>query len=332
MNNSIKFISMRAGNYSIALVIVMLCASISSMAQGDGPRFYWKTLMGTNAFPVIASSMGGNANPNDPSNLVIPGADFKSTRAMAGFAHMLPVGKRSAMVSILVPMGNISGTASLNGIDYNKTSRGYGDPMLQFTVNVLGPKAIMNIPDMLRYQPKFSVDLAASLAIPIGSYDNTSPVNMGQNRWYGRFGVPVVWQIGGWVPGKRTTLEFLPGIWLFGDNKDFTGKTLSTEPMFQLEGHLTRDFAANIWGSIDVISYTGGKATLDGVAGSSLNNLGIGGTMGYQITPALQMNLSYSATVNDKDPEDLKMDAFRMTLIVGFQNLIEGMNRLKGSE
>jgi hypothetical protein len=329
MKNSIKFISMRAGNFSIPLFIVMLCASISTMAQGDGPRFYWKTLMGTNAFPVIGSSMGGNANPNDPSNLVIPGADFKSTRAMAGYAKILPVGKRSAMVSVLVPMGNISGTASLNGINYNKTSRGYGDPMLQFTVNVLGPKAIMNIPDMLRYQPKFSVDLAGSLAIPIGSYDNTSPVNMGQNRWYGRIGVPIVWQLGAWVPGKRTTLEFLPGVWLFGDNKDFTGKTLSTEPMLQLEGHLTRDFAANIWGSIDVISYTGGKATLDGVAGSSLNNLGIGGTIGYQITQAFQMNLSYSATVNDKKPEDLKMDAFRMTLIVGFQSLIEGMNRLK---
>jgi hypothetical protein len=332
MNNYIKFISMRAGNYSIALIIVMLCASISTMAQGDGPRFYWKTLMGTNGFPVIASTMGGNANPNDPSNLVIPGSDFKSTRAMAGYARMLPVGKRSAMASIILPMGNISGTASLNGINYSKTARGYGDPMLQFTVNVLGPKAIMNIPDLLRYQPKFSVDLATSLAIPIGNYDPSSPVNMGQNRWYGRIGVPIVWQIGAWVPGKRTTLEFLPGIWLFGDNTDFIGKTLSTEPMFQLEAHLTRDFAANLWGSIDVISYTGGKATIDGVAGSSLNNLGIGGTLGYQINPHLQMNLSYSSTVNDKNPEDLKMDAFRMTLIVGFQSLIEGMNRLKGNE
>ncbi len=45
MKNNIKFISMRAGNFSIALVIVMLCASISTMAQGDGARFYWKGLM-----------------------------------------------------------------------------------------------------------------------------------------------------------------------------------------------------------------------------------------------------------------------------------------------
>jgi hypothetical protein len=332
MNNYIKFISMRAGNYSIALFIVMLCASISTLAQGDGPRFYWKTLMGTNALPVIGSSMGGNANPMDPSLAVIPGSDFKSNMAMAGYAKMLPVGKRSAMVSLILPMGNITATTSLNGLDYSKTARGYGDPLLQFSMNVIGPKAIMNIPDMLRYEPKFSVDVVGSLAIPIGSYDNASPINIGQNRWYGRIGVPIIWQLGAWVPGKRTTLEFLPAVWFYGDNTDFTGKTMSTEPMYQLEAHLTRDFMERLWGSIDVISYSGGKATIDGVAGTSLNNLGVGGTLGYQINPNMQMNLSYSSTVNDKNPEDLKIDGFRMTLIFGWHKLVEGMHRLKGNE
>ncbi len=332
MNNSIKFISMRAGNYSIALFIVMLCVSISTMAQGDGPRFYWKTLMGTNAFPVIANNMGGNANPVDPSHTVIPGSDFRATMAMAGYAKMLPIGKRAGMVSLIVPMGNITGTASVNGINYSKTARGFGDPMLQASVNIVGPKAIMNIPDMLRYKPKFSVDVVGSLAIPIGSYDNTSPINIGQNRWYGRIGAPVVWQIGQWIPGKRTTLEFLPAVWLFGDNTDFTGKTMSTEPMFQLEGHLTRDFMEKLWGSIDVISMSGGKATINGKEGSSLNNLGVGGTLGYQINDNMQMNLSYCSTVNDKNPEDLKMDGFRMTLIFGWHELVEGMKRLKGND
>ncbi len=182
--------------------------------------------------------------------------------------------------------------------------------MLQFDINVIGPKAIMNIPDMLRYKPGFSVDIIGSLAIPIGEYDNTSPINIGQNRWYGRIGAPVVWQIGPWVPGKRTTLEFLPAVWFFSDNNDFVGKTMETEPMYQLEGHLTRDFMERIWGSFDVISYSGGKATIDGVEGNSLNNLGMGGTLGYQINDNMQLNISYSTTVNDNDSEDLKMDGF----------------------
>jgi hypothetical protein len=332
MKNYIKFISMRAGNFSIALFIGMLCVSISTMAQGDGARFYWKGLNGTNAVPVIGSSMGGNANPFDPSNTVIPGSNFLSTMSTAGYAKMLPVLKRSAMLSVIVPMGRINGDASLAGLDFSATSRGFGDPMLQFTMNVIGPKSIMNIPDMLRYKPGFSVDLIGSLAIPLGTYDNTTPINIGQNRWYGRIGAPVVWQLGPWVPGRRTTLELLPAIWLFSDNNDFVGKKMETKPMYQLEAHLTRDFMEHLWGSFDVISYSGGKATIDGVEGSNLNNLGMGGTLGYHINDNMQMTVSYSSTVNDKNSEDLKMDGFRVTLIYGWHKLIEGMRRLNGSE
>jgi len=330
MKKYIKFISMRAGNFSIALFIVMSCVSFSTMAQGDGARFYWKGLAGTNAIPVIGSSMGGNANPLDRSNTVIPGSEFTATMTMAGYAKMLPIRKRSALISVIVPMGRISGVASLDGIDFSATARGFGDPMILFDINVIGPKAIMNLPEMLRYKPGFSVDVIGNLAIPIGTYDNTSPINIGQNRWYGRVGTPVVWQIGSWVPGKRTTIEFLPAVWFYSDNTDFVGKTMSTEPMYHLEGHITRDFMERVWGSLDVISYTGGLATIDGEEGTALNNLGVGGTIGYQVNDNMQLNISYSSTVNDSKPEDLKMDGFRVTLLYGWHPLVEGMRRLKG--
>jgi len=326
------FGSLHLRNLIMIVFILILSWPDAAHAQGDGARFYWKGLIGTNAIPVIANSMGGNANPMDPSNNVIPGSDFRATMSMAGYAKMLPLGKRSAMVSVLVPMGRISGDASLNGIDYSKTARGFGDPMVQFSVNVVGPKAIMNIPDMLRYKPGFSVDIVGSLAVPIGAYDNTSPVNIGQNRWYGRIGAPVVWQIGPWVPGKRTTLEFLPAIWLFSDNNDFVGQKMETAPMYQLEAHITRDFMERIWGSLDFISYSGGMATIDGVEGNSLSNLGMGGTLGYQVNDNMQLFVSYNTTVNDKNPEDLKMDGFRFTLLYGWHPMIEGMRRMKSNE
>lgn len=332
MNNSITFISMRAGNFSIALFIVMLCISFSGMAQGDGARFYWKGLMGTNAIPVIANSMSGNANPLDLSLSVVPGANFNATTSMAGYAKMLPFGKRSGMISIIAPMGRLSGEVTLDGEDYSATARGFGDPMLQVGVNVIGPKAIMNIPEMIRYKPGFSVDIFGSLAIPIGEYDNTSPINIGQNRWYGRLGTPVVWQIGQWIPGKRTTIELLPAVWLFGDNTDFVGKTMSTEPLYQVEAHLTRDFMERVWGSLNLISYTGGKATIDGVAGTALNNLAVGGTLGYEVNQNMQFNISYTSTINDSAEDALKMDGFRFTLLYGWHPLIEGMHRLKGNE
>ena len=331
-----KYLSSIISLRSRTLVIISLVLTLSwphvAQAQGDGARFYWKGLVGTNAVPVIANSLSGNANPLDPSHNVVPGADFQAAMSMAGYAKFLPVLKRSAMVSVLVPMGRISGNMNLNGLDYSSTARGFGDPMVQFTINIIGPKAIMNIPDMLRYKPRFSVDVVGSLAVPIGEYDNTSPINIGQNRWYGRIGTPVVWQIGPWVPGKRTTLEFLPAIWLFSDNNDFVGVKMETEPLYQLEAHLTRDFMERLWGSFDVISYSGGKATIDGVEGSKMSNIGMGGTLGYHVNDNLQLTVSYSSTVKDTDAEDLKMDGFRITLLYGWHPLVEGMRRLNGKE
>ena len=331
MNNHIKFFSIRAGIFSIALFIVMLYGSISTMAQGDGPRFYWKGLDGTNAVPVIASSKSGNANPSDPSHTVSPGSEFTATLAMPGYARMFSLFNRSAMASVIVPVGRIAGTVNVNGLDVSQTARGYGDPMLQFGINIIGPKAIKSIPDMIRYKPGFSLDVIGSLAVPIGEYDNESQINIGQNRWYGRIGFPIVWQLGGWVPGKRTTLEFLPAVWFFSDNNDFVGQKMETKPMFQVEGHLTRDFMERFWGSLDAIWYTGGEATIDTLDPTGkLSNFGIGGTLGYQINDNMQLNIGYMTTVNDPDPEDLKMDGFTVKLIYGWHKLIEGINRLKG--
>jgi hypothetical protein len=134
------------------------------------------------------------------------------------------------------------------------------------------------------------------------------------------------------VPGRRTTIEFLPAIWLYGDNNDFVGMKMETDPMYQLEVHLTRDFMERLWGSFDAISHSGGKATIDGVEGSKLSNLGLGFTLGYEVNDNMHLNISYSSTVNDKEAEDLKMDGFRITLIYGWHPIIEGMRRLNGKE
>jgi len=317
---------------SIAACILIFCSPAHVLAQGDGPRFYWKGLSGTNAIPVIGLSIGGNSNPLDPGHTVIPGSNFDATVASAGYARMFTLFDRAAMASVLVPMGRISGDLTLNGRAFSESARGFGDPLLQLGLNVIGPKSMKNVPDVIRYEPGFSVDVIGSLALPIGEYDDKSPVNIGQNRWYGRIGAPIVWQIGSWVPGKKTTLEFLPAVWFFTDNNDFVGQSLHTKPMFQLEGHLTRDFMERVWGSLDFISYTGGQATIGGVEGEKLSNYGAGATLGYQLNDNIQLTAAYVSSFNDSAAEDLKMDTFRVSLVFAWHPLIEGMKRLKGHE
>jgi hypothetical protein len=293
-------------------------------------RFYWKNLSGGNGVPVIVNSISGNTNPFDPGHTVSPGSDIDATLAIVGYAHTFAMFDRAAMAAILLPMGRVSGNVTTAGRTFNQSASGFGDPTLEFTINVLGPPAQKNIPDMLRYEPGFSVDLLADLAVPIGEYDSDQPLNVSQNRWYGRVGAPIVWQLGDWVPGRRTTLEFLPAVWLFGENDNYVGQTLKTDPLFQLDAHLTRDFTARFWGSLDMAWYNGGRASVNGVEGQKLNNIGVGLTLGYTINDNLNLTFGYKSTINDNDPGDLKMDAFMVTLVYGWHPLLEGFRRLKG--
>jgi len=299
-----------------------------SLAQVPG-RFYWKGLTGANGVPLIVNSLTGNTNPFDPSHQVTPGGSFDATLAMMGYAHTFAVGDRSAMAAIILPMGRISGDVTAAGRTAGQSASGFGDPMLEFDINLIGPKAQRNIPDVLRYEPGFSLDLLADLALPVGEYDSDQSLNVGQNRWYGRIGAPIVWQLGDWVPGRRTTLEFLPAVWLFGDNTDYLGQTLKTDPMFQLDAHLTRDFTEHFWGALDLAWYNGGQASINGVAGEKLNNIGVGLTLGYQVNDNLNLTVGYRSTVNDSQPGDLRMDGFMISIVYGWHPLIEGMKRLK---
>ena len=309
------------------LALGILC---SPLAQAQVPaRFYWKSLSGGSAVPLIVNSISGNTNPFDPAHTVAPGGNVDGTLAIVGYAQTFEMFDRSTMAAILLPMGRVSGELTVGGRSFNQNANGFGDPMLEFNINVIGPRAQKNIPDALRYEPGFSVDLLADLALPIGEYDSSQALNLGQNRWYGRVGAPVVWQLGSWVPGRRTTLELLPAVWLFGDNNDYVGQTLKTDPLFQLDAHLTRDFTENFWGSLDVAWYNGGKATINGVAGEKLNNIGVGLTLGYQVNSNLNLTVGYKSTINDSAPGDLKMDSFMITLVYGWHPLIEGSKRLK---
>ena len=51
------------------LAMGALCP-LQAMSQVP-PRFYWKTLSGANAVPLIVTSMSGNTNPFDPANIVV---------------------------------------------------------------------------------------------------------------------------------------------------------------------------------------------------------------------------------------------------------------------
>jgi len=225
-----------------------------------------------------------------------------------------------------VPAGEVKGTL-VGPISAQDSNRGFGDPVLQLDVNLIGAPAMRRMPELLRYEPRYTVDLVFNLTIPIGEYDDDSPANIGQNRWYGRVGVPVMLNLRDWVPGHRTTLEVLPALWLFQDNDDFLNQKIENGPMLQLESHLTHDFTESLWGSLDAVWYYGAKPESGGVSGDVLNEVGVGFTLGYSINDNLALTGAYTVTVED-GRKDLDLGVFRINLVYGWHSLIEGIKRL----
>ena len=322
--------------WSILFAVAAMFSSTVAHAQVP-PRFYWKTLQGMNAVPVIAMSVSGNVNPLDPSHSIDPSASISADVAIAGYAKMFPVLNKAAMLAVLVPMGRIEGDFLVGPPLIQTLSReassGFGDPMIEFNINLIGPPPIMNLPDLLRYEPGFSMDLVVDLVIPIGQNDSSQTLNLGQNRWYGRIGTPIVWQLGPWIPAKRTTLEIFPSVWLFGDNDDFVGDNLSSDPTFELEAHLTRNFTSKFWGSLDATYTDSGDATITSTAGSNTasgSDMTLAGfTLGYQINDSMQLTFGYKSTLNnDTASNDLRMSVFMISFTAAWHPLLEGVGRL----
>ena len=315
----------------VALFLGMF-GSLAANAQVP-PRFYWKTLQGMNAVPVIAMSVSGNVNPLDPSLNFDASASLSADVAIAGYAKMFPVWNKAAMLAVLVPMGRIEGDSVIGGSLSRQASSGFGDPMVEFNMNLIGPPPIMNLPDMLRYEPGFSMDLVVDVMFPLGQYDNTQSLNLGQNRWYGRIGTPIVWQLGPWIPARRTTLEIFPSVYFFGDNDDFVGDNLQSDLTFALEAHLTRNLTSNLWASLDASYSSSGDTTITSTAGSvtasGSDMTQVGFTLGYQLNESLGLTIGYKSTLNnDAASNDMHMSTFMISLTAGWHRLLEGASRL----
>ena len=136
-----------------AIVSTVVVVSATPSFGQVPPGFYWKSLTGARAVPVIGMSLSGNANPVDPANTVLPEGSFEATVVIAGYAHTFTLFNRAAMAAVLVPMGRLSGDVVLEGRTFGEAASGYGDPLVEFNINIIGPDPIRNFPDLMRYEP-----------------------------------------------------------------------------------------------------------------------------------------------------------------------------------
>jgi hypothetical protein len=320
--------------------------STPARAQDDGARAYWKGRAGTHVvsfqyLPMFLDAEGSKAFA--PGQYIYPNSKIDAHIVMAsyGYHFTLPWVKRPSVFAVNVVGGSVGLDADVSTLPpgfepplpvgttaFSQSSTGFGDPSTQLTVNLFGTPPLKSNVDLLNYEPTWTADFAGMLAIPIGAYEGSKLVNIGLNRWYGRLALPIKYHFRVFAPGRMSSFEVMPSVWLFGENDDFLGKKLENDPLWSVEAHLTHDFTPTFYGSLDLLYQNGFQSQLDGTdAGEKLEIGSIGFTLHYQVSSNAGIRTGFSSNVFGDD--NLKTAALRSQFVYAWNAASENAKRLE---
>ncbi|MCH2057491.1 MAG: transporter [Thalassotalea sp.] len=288
----------------VVFCTLLLCSNATYAEIGDGPRAYFPPPIDTNVFTVFGMKVEGNSMLN--SGIVNPGLELDVDLVIAQYTRTMSINDRYVSFTVVQPTGDLTSTITLpNAPDFqNQTkSDGLGDTQLLLSMG------LYNLPPLTKetyasYKPEFAIGGLARLTLPTGEYDENKSANLGANRYSLQLGAPITFGFGySFLDPHLTTFDLVPSVTFFGDNDEpFGADTISQDPLYKLEAHLTHNFNPAIWTSLDGIYAYGGETETDGVSGDNKQrSLNMGATLGVQFSKSLGLKLSYGKTIDRND-------------------------------
>jgi len=246
---------------ALCLIVFMFVAT-SVSAQQLEPRSYANTPVGLN-FLIAGYGYTEGTVGFDPS-LPVTDAHLRTNTAVFAYARSLGAWGDSAKFDVTLPYGWLWGHGLFNGQPAQREISGFGDPRLRFSMNFYGAPAL-SMKDFADYRQDLIIGASLSVWAPFSQYDTTKLVNIGTNRWSFKpeLGISKAW--GSW------TVEVAPSVTFYTDNNDFlNGGTLAQAPIYAVQGHIIHGFPSGIWFALDGTFYTGGRTTVNGVRGDTM--------------------------------------------------------------
>jgi len=193
----------------------------------------------------------------------------------------------SAKADAIVPFALGDWEGRLAGQDTSRSATGFGDPSARLAVNFVGAPAL-EIPRFMTYRQGMVVGASLRVVAPLGQYDNTKIINLGTNRWTFIPRVGVSQRLGRW------NLEGVTSAWLFTANPDAKGKHIQQDPLWTIQGSVSYVFDNGVWLAANGGWGSGGRATVDGVEGSTRQeNTRFGATVAYPLTRRASLKLAW---------------------------------------
>jgi len=242
-------------------IITTVLIVANAKAQDAEPRSYTNTPVGLN-FLIAGYLYSEGKIAFDPSSSITD-AQFHSHTGVLAYARSLDVGGKSAKFDVILPYSSFSAHGVVDGQPRTREMSGLGDPRFRLSINLFGAPAL-SVKEFTNYQQDLIIGVSLQVSAPLGQYDNTKLLNLGNNRWSFR---PELGMSKAWGPW---TLEVAPSVTFFTDNTDFfNGSTFAQAPIYLVQGHIIYNFESGMWVSLDGTFFTGGRTTLNGVRGDN---------------------------------------------------------------
>ena len=237
----------------------------------------------------------------------LAGSEFNASVLTPSYRRSIDVLGNAGTLLIGIPVGDLSAAlATPIGVINLDSDIALGDLFVGGSLGLLGSPSLSPM-DYAQYKPGLRASVAAKLFLPTGAYNSSTLLNLGANRWSFQASLPISYVIGDtMIDPDLTTLEIVPMVEFFGDNDDPFGpaSVVSRDPLFRLEGHITRNLGQAFWASLDGAYEYGGQVSADDIPqGDAPETFSLGATLGWIPSPTLALRVSYEDVVHSNVPD-----------------------------
>jgi hypothetical protein len=243
------------------LLTLLVLPSGAVHAQNLEPRSYSNAPAGLN-FLIAGYGYADGKLAFDPS-LPIVDAKFHTSSEIFAYARSLDAWGKSAKFDVVLPYSSFAGQALVNGQPRQREMSGLGDPRFRFSMNFFGAPAL-SLKEYGSYSQDLIVGASLQITAPLGQYDDSKLLNLGNNRWSFKPELGISKAMGSW------TVELMPSVTVYTDNTDFNnGHTFAQAPLYEVQGHVTYNFPSGVWIALNGTYFVGNRTTVDGVKGDN---------------------------------------------------------------
>jgi hypothetical protein len=273
--------------------VSMLVIAGGVAADDVEPRRWTPLPVGTTVAGIAVIEGKGNI-ALDPV-LQIEDGTVEQTTAVLSAVHAFDLLGKQARIDVRVPYQQARWEGLLAGLQRTRDVRGFADPRVRLSVNLLGPPAL-GADEFQAYRAAHPVDTVVGAAVaatlPLGKYDDERALNLGDNRYSITPQLGVVHTRGAWSYELTGSADF------FTDNDEFLiSKTREQDPIYALQAHVVYAPSPIWWVAMGGAYAWGGESTVDDVARDDYREtLFFGASAGLAIDRHSSVQVTYVGT------------------------------------